>query len=87
MGPFNIFVLFTRNFKRLGVYSGGSRPTDKGEGGGSGHPDHEIRGGVAPPPPGPSPGSATGVNVRAVKMVPCERNSYPDEFPAGAMWM
>jgi len=39
---------------------GGYRPSGGGRGGGV-HPDPEIRGGRAPGPPGPSPGSATAV--------------------------
>ena len=54
------------------IYSGESRPSDKGGGVGGGHPDPEImegpglknfflknKGGGGRPPPGPSPGSAT----------------------------
>ena len=54
------------------IYSGESRPSDKGGGVGGGHPDPEImegpglkkfflknKGGGGGRPPGPSPGSAT----------------------------
>ena len=40
-------VLARRRFPSFlkSLFSGGSRPSDKGEGGGGGHPDPEIRGG------------------------------------------
>ena len=51
-------------------HSCGSRPSDKGGGGGAGLPAPEIRGGARSPkkflrgadPPDPSPGSATGAS-------------------------
>ena len=70
-----------KNVTKWTVFSGGSRPSDKGGARSQKNffrlfgPQFGLKKGGEAGPPGPSPGSATGCNIREFN-APCKRTQY-----------